>query len=88
MLVEWVRKLLPSANIFDIIYLQVQVKANSKEELAITWLTVISIHYIWLARKRGGISKVALQAEVFAGKVALTKTKYHDTAELISTLIA
>ena len=83
MLLCWVRKLVPSANIFDIIYLQVQAKANSKEELAITWLTVITIHYIWIARNKGGISRVALHAEAFAANLALTKTKYHDIAELI-----
>ena len=88
LLFSWVRKLVPTANIFDIVYLQVQAKANSKEEMAITWVTVTTIHNIWMARTKGGISKVALHAEVFAANLALAKTKFHDIAKLICTIIA
>ena len=42
LLLYWVRKLEPSANIFDIVGLQIQYKANTKEELAISWLKVLS----------------------------------------------
>ena len=88
LLLFWVRKLVPSANIFDIVYLQVQAKANSKEEMVITLLTVISIHNIWMARNRGGNSKIALHAEAFAANLALTKTKFHYIAKIICTIIA
>ena len=88
LLLCWVRKLAPSATIFDVVYLQVQAKANSKEETVITWLMVISIHNIWMNRNRGGISKIALHAEAFAANLALAKTKFHDIAKLICTIIA
>ena len=87
LLLCWVRKLVPNTTIFDIVYLQVFAKANSKEEMVITWLTALAIHNIWMARTKGGLSRIALHAEVVATNLALTKIKFHDSARLISTLI-
>ena len=87
-LLSWVKKLVPDMTIFDIIYLQVNIKHNSKEELVITMITALSVHSIWQARNRGGIGPLELKSEVLGANSALFKTKYLACANIISTLVA
>ena len=88
LLLGWVKKLVPDTTIFDIIYLQVNIKAFSKEEMVVTWVTALTLHNIWMFRNKGGLSTMALKSEVFAANLALYKTKFSDSARIISTLIA
>ena len=87
-LFSWVKKLVLDTTIFDIIYLQVNMKHGSREELAITMITALSVHVIWQARNRGGLGPLELKSEVLAANSALLKTKYSDCANIISTLVA
>ena len=86
-LLSWVRKLALNTTIFDIIYLQVQLKQRSKEELAVMILTTLSVHYIWLNREKGGLKAWELRAEIVGHNTALLKTKFSASAEVLHSLI-
>ena len=87
-LLSWVKKLAPNTTIFDIIYLQADIKQKTNEELAVTMITALAIHCIWQNRNRGGIRLWELKSEVVGANSALLKTKYSTCANIISTLVA
>ena len=65
-LLSWIKKLAPASTLFDVIYLNVALRPGSKEETAISILTAMAVHYIWINHNKGGISAWSLKSEVFA----------------------
>ena len=62
-LLSWIRRLVSDTTIFDVLYLNVALRPGSKEETAVSILTALSIHHIWLSRNKGGMSARELKAE-------------------------
>ena len=86
-LLSWVRKLVPNTTIFDIIYMQCKLKPGSKEELAISILTALAVHHIWMNRSRGGMNAWDLKTETVGYTSILMKTKFSASTEVIYSLI-
>ena len=86
-LLQWVKKLAPNTTLFDIIYLNVALKPGSTEETAISILTALAVHNIWINWERGGISAWSLKTEVFAHTSMLMNTKFSACAKVIHSLL-
>ena len=86
-LLSWVKKLVPNTTLFDIIYLNVVLTLGSKEETAISILTALAVHNIWINREKGGINAWSLKTEAIAYTSMLMNTKYSSSAKVIHSLL-
>ena len=86
-LLSWIKKLAPNALLFDVLYLNVALRPGSHEEAAISILTAMAVHYIWINRDRGGISAWSLKSEVFAQTAILMNSKFSACAKVIHSII-
>ena len=85
LLLKWVRKLSPSATLFDVFHLNVDIK-GFVEECTVTMLTALTVHTLWVSRDRGGVSPVSLSAEVAVLTKTLYNTKYISHARTIQNI--
>ena len=85
LLLKWVRKISPSASLFDVFHLSVSIK-GSVEESTVTMLTAMTVHTLWVSRERGGVSPVSLSAEVAVLTKTLSNTKYIPQARIIQNI--
>ena len=86
-LLKWIQKLAPGSTLFDVIYLNVEVRHGTIEETAIYILTAMPVHTIWGSRDREGISAVNLRAEAFALMNSLMNTKFSAHAKIIHSIL-
>ena len=86
-LLSWIKKLVPASTLFDVIYVNVALRPGSKEETAISILTAMAVHYIWINRNRGGISAWSLKSEVFAHTSMLMNSKFSAYTKVIHSIL-
>ena len=85
-LLSWIGKLAPTATLFDIFYLQVDLTPGSKEETAVSLLTALTVHNIWLNRD-SGVNAWGLKTEAIVFANMLMNMKYSSVAKVIHSLI-
>ena len=77
-----IRKLHPNAIMFDVLYLQCDMKGVL--DLPITWITINCIHITWSHRLVGGITPNRLFAELMALHKIFKNTKLKVESLIVS----
>ena len=86
-LLKWIQKLAPGSTMFDVIYLNVEVRHGSIEETAISIMTAMAVHSFWSNCDRGGTSVGCLRAEVCVLMNSLMNTKFSAQAKVIHQIL-
>jgi hypothetical protein len=81
----WVNRLCPGENMSDVLYLQTNCKGDI--EHAISWITIITLHYIWKNRDIGGLTVIVLRAEIIGAMTAI-KRKFEAVWELVRRAVS
>ena len=86
-LLQWIKKLDQNAIMFEVFYLNTNIRQGSNEETAVTILTALAVYSFWNNKDRGGTSVVCLRAEAHVVINSLMNSKFSAQAMFIQQII-